>query len=46
MKNKAATGLQVAVTILEKWGATTEQGTAILRLATRDVAAREFHHRT
>ncbi|AMD01551.1 hypothetical protein [Halomonas chromatireducens] len=38
MKNKAATGLQVAVTILEKWGATTEQGTAILRVATNTYA--------
>ena len=33
MKNKATTGLQVAVTILEKWGATTEQGTAILNVS-------------
>ncbi|APX91769.1 hypothetical protein BWR19_01760 [Halomonas sp. 1513] len=32
-KDKATTGLQVAVTILEKWGATVEQGTAILRVS-------------
>ncbi|MCE8004405.1 hypothetical protein [Billgrantia ethanolica] len=33
IKNKATTGIQVAVTILEKWGATVEQGTAILRVS-------------
>ncbi|SEK38356.1 hypothetical protein [Halomonas daqiaonensis] len=32
-KNKTTTGLQVAVTILEKWGASCEQGTAILRVS-------------
>ena len=33
MTNKTTTGLQAAVTILTKWGATTEQGTAILRVS-------------
>ncbi|PAU73989.1 hypothetical protein [Halomonas salipaludis] len=32
IKDKATTGLQTAVTILEKWGASSEQGTAILRV--------------
>ncbi len=32
-KDKAATGLQAAVTILGKWGASSEQGTAILRVS-------------
>ncbi|WP_232090224.1 hypothetical protein [Billgrantia diversa] len=33
IKDKPTTGIQVAVTILEKWGATVEQGTAILRVS-------------
>ncbi|MFD2435061.1 hypothetical protein [Modicisalibacter luteus] len=32
-KAKAATGLKAAVGILEKWGASGEQGTAILRVS-------------
>ncbi|RTR02959.1 hypothetical protein [Halomonas nitroreducens] len=32
-KDKATTGLQVAVTILGKWGASSEQGVAILRVS-------------
>lgn len=32
-KDKATTGLQAAVTILGKWSASSEQGTAILRVS-------------
>ncbi|MBB3231133.1 hypothetical protein [Halomonas stenophila] len=32
-KDKVTTGLQAAVTILGKWGASSEQGTAILRVS-------------
>ncbi|WP_108447049.1 hypothetical protein [Halomonas denitrificans] len=42
-KDKATTGLQTAVTILGKWGATSEQGTAILRVSP-DSYARAMRH--
>lgn len=42
-KDKATTGLQVAVTILGKWGASSEQGTAILRVSPETYARARRH---
>ncbi|MDL0433753.1 DUF2384 domain-containing protein [Marinobacter sp. TBZ242] len=42
-QDKATTGLKTAVTILGKWGATAEQGTAILRVSPETYARAQRH---
>ncbi|MCE8044535.1 hypothetical protein HOP60_20940 [Halomonas daqingensis] len=42
-QDKATTGLKTAVTILGKWGATIEQGTAILRVPPETYARAQRH---